>query len=147
MRLWRVSNYADLSGLGGTLVSGRWHCAGRPILYVAEHPAAAILEMLAHMDRADVPSTYRILEIEVEDGASFAQDAALENLPHDWRRQSDLTRATGDAWLARGETLLLRVPGVLAPRTHNVLINPRHAEMSGVRIVSAERLDLDARLT
>lgn len=146
MRLWRVSNYADLSGPGGTLVSGRWHSAGRPILYTAEHPAAAILEMLAHMDRADVPSTYRMLEIEVEDGASFAQDGALENLPPDWRSQPDLTRAIGDAWLARGETLLLRVPSVLAPRTHNVLINPRHAETGGVRIASAERLEVDSRL-
>ena len=146
MRLWRVSNHADLSGLGGTLVSGRWPGAGRPILYTAEHPAAAILEMLAHMDRADIPSTYQMLEIEVGDGATFAQDAALENMPTNWRSQPDLTRAIGDAWLARGETLLLRVPSVLAPRTTNVLINPRHAEMAKVRVLSAERLDLDRRL-
>lgn len=142
MKLWRVSNHADLSGIGGTLVSGRWHSVGRPILYAAEHPAAAILEMLAHMDREEIPATYQMLEIEAADDVSSETPA----LPSDWRAAPALSRAIGDDWLAQAKSLLLRVPSVLAPRTTNVLINPRHPEMSRVRLVSAERLDLDARL-
>lgn len=142
MKLWRVSNHADLSGVGGTLVSGRWHSVGRPVLYAAEHPAAAILEMLAHMDREEIPATYQMLEIEAADDASSQTPA----LPSDWRGAPALSRAIGDDWLKQGKTLLLRVPSVLAPRTTNVLINPRHPEMSRVRLVSTERLDLDARL-
>ena len=50
MELWRISNYADLSGAGdGLLAAGRWHTRGRRIVYLADHPASALLEMLVHM--------------------------------------------------------------------------------------------------
>ena len=145
MKLWRVSNYTDLSGAGGTLVSGRWHSIGRPILYTAEHPAAAILEMLAHMDRGEIPASYQMLEIEVDDDASVqAVDGA--RLPRGWKTSVAASRAIGDAWLSAGASLLLSVPSVLAPKSTNVLINPRHPDMGKVRVANAERLDLDQRL-
>ena len=51
MELWRISNYADLSGIGGLKAAGRWHSQGRRIVYLADHPSSALLEMLVHMDR------------------------------------------------------------------------------------------------
>ena len=47
---------------------GRWHSSGRPIVYCAEHPASALLEILAHLDVANLaalPDGYQLLEIEV----------------------------------------------------------------------------------
>ncbi|AVT78400.1 hypothetical protein RPPS3_43380 [Rhodopseudomonas palustris] len=58
MELWRISNYADLTGTGGLRASGRWHSRGRRIVYLADHPSSAVLEMLVHMDREFLPATY-----------------------------------------------------------------------------------------
>jgi RES domain-containing protein len=51
MELWRISNYADLSGAGGLRAAGRWHSQGKRIVYLADHPSSALLEMLVHLDR------------------------------------------------------------------------------------------------
>ena len=99
--------------------------------------------MLAHVDRADVPTNYQMIEIEIDDDVS----TETPTLPANWRASVSRCRATGDAWLARSESLLLRVPSALAPKTTNVLMNPRHAQMTSVRIGSVETLDLDRRLT
>ncbi len=40
------------------------------------------------------------------------------------------TVATGDAWLAEGRSAALRVPSVLLPYAWNVLLNPRHADVT-----------------
>jgi RES domain-containing protein len=65
MELWRISNYADLSGIGGLKAAGRWHSQGRQIVYLANHPASALLEMLVHMDRDLNPPTYQLLRVVV----------------------------------------------------------------------------------
>jgi hypothetical protein len=50
MVLWRISNFAGLKGIGGLRALGRWHFAGRPVVYLAEHPAGALLETLVHQE-------------------------------------------------------------------------------------------------
>src|SRR5215475_6287135 len=98
MELWRNSNYADLSGIGGLRASGRWHSQGRRIVYLADHPSSALLEMQVHMDRDLVPATYQLLRIAV------ARDVAVEmvaDLPSDWRLQTMVTREIGDQWIDR----------------------------------------------
>ena len=71
MRIWRISNHADLSGTGGLRASGRWHSRGRPIVYCGEHPAAVLLEALVHLEVSlpeELPDSYQLLEIEVPRG-------------------------------------------------------------------------------
>ena len=72
MILWRISAYADLSGTGGLRVSGRWHQAGRPVVYAATSPPGAMLEVLVHLeiDPEDFPTTMRLLRIELPDTVS-----------------------------------------------------------------------------
>ena len=75
MVLWRISNYADLRGMGGLRAPGRWHYAGQPIVYLAEHPALALLEILVHMEIAGVgqlPDRYQLLRVEVRDDVPVA---------------------------------------------------------------------------
>jgi RES domain-containing protein len=55
MILWRISRHRDLSGAGGMRAAGRWHEAGRPVVYLAESPAAALLEVCVHTSANDVP--------------------------------------------------------------------------------------------
>jgi RES domain-containing protein len=67
MELWRISNYADLSGAGGLMASGRWYSQGKRI-YLADHPSSALLEMLVHMDRDLIPPSYQLLRIVLPPG-------------------------------------------------------------------------------
>jgi RES domain-containing protein len=143
--LWRISNYADLSGAGGLHQSGRWHHRGRPIVYLAESPAGALLEALVHIEAAspaDMPSSYQLLEVEVPDEAEIV-DA---NLTIDALHQLSLTRRCGNAWLAGGTTLLMRVPSVVVGRTHNLLFNPAHPMTARCRVLSIARHPFDLRL-
>ena len=144
-KLWRISNYADLAGYGGVRFAGGWHSKGRPIVYCAEHPAAALAEFLVHLDREDFPDTFRLLTIEIGD-CHTVERLDLDRLPRGWRSDHSATRRIGDDWLARRSTLLLEVPSVLVPEAWNVLLNPASPEMAQVRITSDVRVPLDPRL-
>jgi RES domain-containing protein len=147
MRLWRISSFADLSGEGGLLAAGRWHSRGRRIVYLADHSASALLEVLVHLevDMDDLPSAYRLHAADVDDAVSF--DALDEkSLPADWRDSPDVTRAAGDKWVAENRTLLLRVPSAIVPFASNWLLNPRHADSAKARIVDSIHLPYDLRL-
>jgi RES domain-containing protein len=147
VRLWRISNFADLSGEGGLIASARWHTRGRRIVYLADHPASALLEMIVNQNlgRDDLPAGYQLLAIEVPDEIGF-HPIAEADLSEDWRRDRDTTRALGDSWLERGQTSLARVPSSLVPRAFNWLFNPLHADARLAVISEVIRADIDARL-
>jgi RES domain-containing protein len=68
MILWRISNYADLSGEGGLYFEGRWHSVGRRVIYCAETPAGALLETIAHIPKKQImPKDYQLLKIDIPD--------------------------------------------------------------------------------
>lgn len=144
MTFWRISTFADLSGRGGLLASGRWHHAGQPVVYLAESPAAAMLEVLVHLeiDAEDVPDSLRLLRVDVPDDASCQ---AVSDLPEHWEDHLAGTRALGDAWLAANATLLMKVPSAIMPHTDNFLFNPLHPEASQATLL-VESLKLDHRL-
>jgi RES domain-containing protein len=143
MRIWRVSNFADLSGQGGLLYPGRWHTAGWPIVYCAESPPGALLEFLVHVSRANLPSSFQLLAIELPDDVLLGD--IEQNLPMNWRLHPDTSQGIGDAWMSAGRQLALRVPSAILPHTYNILVNPIHREIDKVRIVSTERVPLDSR--
>lgn len=99
MELWRISNYSDLSGVGGLRAAGRWHSQGRRIVYLADHPSSALLEMLVHMDRDLIPATYQLLRILVPE--EIAIEPVDADLPMNWRSQTMVSRKIGDHWLDR----------------------------------------------
>jgi RES domain-containing protein len=143
MYLWRISNYADLKGHGGLRYAARWHSKGRPIIYCAEHPAGALSEMLAHMDRSMIPDTYMLLKIMAPDdvqplGAKATFRTAAGNIA--------ATRRIGDKWLAGGKSALLRVPSAIVPDAYNVLITPLHPDAAKLRIVKRQHVPFDKRL-
>ena len=147
MRLWRISNHASLSGDGGLHASGRWHSRGRRVVYLADHPASALLEVMAHLeiDAEDLPTHYQLLGLEVPDDIAITTIANTE-LPDPWREQIALTRARGDDWLRAGATALLRVPSAIVPEAVNYLLNPTHADAARIGIASALRAPFDLRL-
>jgi RES domain-containing protein len=133
MVLWRISRHRDLSGIGGLKAAGRWHHAGHPIVYLAETPASALLEVCVHTSANDVPPEFTLLKIQGPDieMASIGIDA----LPDDWRTQLEVTRDLGAAWLEKNDGVLLRVPSAIVPETMIYLFNPIHQQAKDFRVV------------
>ncbi len=147
MKLWRISNYADLKGIGGVKTAGRWHNRGIPVVYLAESPALAMLEILVHfeMDLAEVPSSYQLLEIEFS-GRKGISRLDVERLPDNWLQDVDCTRNVGDEWLGSLSGVLLKVPSIVVPNSANYIFNPRHELASMAAIVNITRHPFDVRL-
>jgi RES domain-containing protein len=144
MELWRISNYADLSGIGGLRAAGRWHSQGRRIVYLADHSSSALLEMLVHMDRDLMPATYQLLRIVVP--ADIAIETIDEELPPDWRSQALTSREIGDRWLDRSVSALLRVPSAISAKGNNYLLNPEHPDAAKIAVSEIIKAPFDPRL-
>ena len=148
MKYWRISNHADLSGRGGLRGGGRWHSPGRPVVYLAGHPASALLEVLVHLEIGDVdalPSGYQLLEVIASARVSVV-GLRSQRLDADWRDDPGATRAIGDAWLAGGRSTLLRVPSALVPKVSNYVLNPLHPDAARLSIKSVAHYPFDRRL-
>ena len=144
MELWRISNYSDLSGIGGLRAAGRWHSQGRRIVYLADHPSSSLLEMLVHMDRDLIPATYQLLRVTVSD--DIAIETVDAELPTDWRSQTMVSRRIGDRWLDRSTSALLRVPSAISERGSNYLLNPAHPDAARIAVAEIIKAPFDSRL-
>ena len=144
MELWRISNYADLSGVGGLRAAGRWHSQGRRIVYLADHPSSALLEMLVHLDRDLIPATYQLLRVSVPDDVIV--EIADKNLPADWRSKTMSSRNVGDQWLDRSTNALLQVPSAISERGNNYLLNPAHPDAAKITVAEVIQAPFDSRL-
>ncbi len=147
INFWRISDHVDLGGWGGKKFSSRWTSLGKRVVYFAESPAGAMLEVLVHFtgnlnaNEERLPRIYTMLRIESSDDATVRElgTPAIAQ----WRERPKLTQRIGDAWLASRETPLARVPSAIVPRTWNYLLNPEHPKASEVQIaeVIKERFD------
>jgi RES domain-containing protein len=132
--LWRISNFKDLSGIGGTKVSGRWHTKGRPIVYLADWPATSLLEVLVHLELSieELPESFTLLRVELPENASVIDGREL--LKDDWSQDVLATRKVGDDWLQDESSLLYRVPTAIVPANCNYLFNPAHPEAARAKL-------------
>lgn len=127
MRLWRISQYPGLTGIGGTMVDGRWHSKPAYVVYAAEHPALAMVEVLAtlRVTATTLPVKLRLFAIDVKKGAKAAPTL---DLPSGWQANQPTTQALGNAWLAARQALLLKTPSAIVTDASNFLINPLHRQ-------------------
>jgi hypothetical protein len=58
----------------------------------------------------------------------------------------DLTRAAGQEWLQSGRSCVLRVPSIVVPEEHNLVMNPLHAEARAVTLVTERSFTFDGCL-
>lgn len=146
MILWRISNFSDLKGIGGIKQSGRWHNAGNPIVYLAEHPALALLEIRVHLnaDLDILPDSFQLLRVEVDD--TILVETVEVGLNEKELHDQSITRRIGDAWLENGESALLKVPSVIVPISYNYLLNPLHSDAGRFSIVDHYQSPFDQRL-
>jgi RES domain-containing protein len=87
------------------------------------------------------------MAIEVPGDAGLTSVAAGD-LPADWNKGPDHPAcvAIGDAWVADGAALLLRVPSAGVPEDWNLLINPRHPRARDVAVRAVRPFAFDPRL-
>jgi RES domain-containing protein len=135
-----------LSGEGGLHADGRWHSAGRRIVYCASSEALAILEVRVHVGRFPPKVGYAMHVIEVPD--RVVRMAALDELPADWNLVPHATASQrlGNDWLAARRSVALRVPSVHGRSDFNLLVNPAHRSVASVRVLEARPFSFDARL-
>jgi RES domain-containing protein len=147
--LWRISNHGDLAGLGGEKTNGRWHTAarGKRIVYLSEHPALALIEVLANLKGNPMlfPDTYQLIRISVADSVSM-EELVPSILANRWREDIPQTRSAGDSWLAEGRSALLSVPSAPSPESRNYLLNPLHKDARGLAMDWHQRIEWDKRL-
>lgn len=147
--LWRVSNRADLLGLGGEKSDGHWHTAarGKRIVYFAEHPAVALIEVLVNLEGNPelFPDTFQVINAEASHRVSI-EVLNQKTLPLDWRNNIPATQSIGDEWLRTGRSALMAVPSVPSPESLNYLFNPFHKDAAHVTIAWCKRMDYDRRL-
>lgn len=124
------------------LVDGRWHRKGIPVVYCADHPSTALLEILAHATPSTIPDGYQLIEIDAPDDLSVI-DA---NLSEGWQDDQDATREAGMVFLKDRTAALLRVPSVIMPKAANLLINPQHEAAARISIAEVYRYPFDSRL-
>ena len=147
-RIARANRRYDLSGYGAFLVGGRWNLPGLPLLYTAESRSLAMLEVLVHVPAGDLPTDMYLLTVDLPDELG-PEEITPADLPAGWQRltQPLPTAVLGHAWLQAGRTLALRVPSVLVPQEHNLLLNPAHPRFGQVRLATEpEPFHFDERL-
>ena len=152
--IWRIAtdtpDYVaeDSTGTGAKISGGRWNRPGSAMLYAASSIALACLETVVHLKFDALPLNRYLVKIavpaEVWHAATVFDPASLvgwDALPH-----GRVSLDAGDAWLASKASLLCRVPSVIVPHEHNVLINPRHADATKLSFRKLEKWTYDGRL-
>jgi RES domain-containing protein len=147
--LWRISRHCDLNGLGGERTDGRWHTAGRGkrIVYLSEHPALALVEVLANLKGRPglFPDRYQLMKVHANDRIS-TETVNPAMIPDDWRNRHGETRSLGNSWLAGKKSALLAVPSAPSPESWNYLLNPLHVDAAGLEIEWCKWVAYDQRL-
>jgi RES domain-containing protein len=152
--LWRIGSDTpdwtadDLAGVGPERSGGRWNRKGVRMVYASSSRALACLETLVHLGSGDLPLNRYLVAIAVpgavwrsrirfDQAAQVGWDAEPAGLVSlDW----------GTAWATSGSSALAEVPSVIVPEEPNVLVNPRHPDVTRLRAVKLRRWTYDARL-
>ena len=145
-RIQKAKYASDISGFGSTLVSGRWHQAGKhPILYTSSNISLAILECLVHLPSVVKPPELVLLTLEIPDGSIVKPET--NDLPENWDKKGyfDDVQRWGTTWLQSLSSLAIMVPSATSP-DYNILVNPGHPDFGSVRIIDSRPITLDDRL-
>jgi RES domain-containing protein len=146
---WRIvkRKYAKdaFSGEGSRKYGGRWNSPGGRIVYTAQSPSLAALEMLVHLDYSELLLKYVVFEVLIDSELindlphklSLAHRSRLPNL--------ELTDA-GDRWYLKRRSLGLRVPSAIVPQESNILLNVMHPKSPSLKISKPESFEFDRRL-
>lgn len=149
MNVYRVSKrkYAqDLSGEDARQSGGRWNSRGNAMLYTSLTKGLALLESLVHTPAGAQPKDLVLITLRLPPRA--ARTLSLRKLSASWDTLtiSNVTQRLGDDFLAKGDSLGLKVPSVILQGDFNVIINPAHPLAKRIEILEIIDLPVDPRL-
>lgn len=150
MEVYRLSRekYAyTLSGYGASIKGARWNSMGVEMIYTAMNRSLAMAEVAVHLSWASLPTDYMMLTIEIPNELAI-QEVQPYELPKGWNifPHPKSTQSIGDKFVFENKVCLLKVPSVVTQGDYNLLINPRHADFSKIRISRREQFPFDSRL-
>ena len=160
MTSWRVvrENFATraFDGEGARVWGGRWHSAGRAVVYTSATTSLGLLEKMVHTDEGllpffiTVPVTFDADLIETVAFMRACDRRAVQpgELPANWRSlpAPHELQQIGNAWLDSMRSCILEVPSVIVPHESNFILNPKHPAFSSLEIGSSIDLEIDQRL-
>lgn len=138
--VWRLSNHPDLGGRGGLISSGRWHTAGRSIVYTADEITTAFAELDIRLSNASflIPARLLLLKISVPIALDML-DVQATDLPEGWSKRSPrgwrLCQPVGNRWLQGNYSAVMKVPSAARLGSYNFLLNPVHQDMERIRLL------------
>jgi RES domain-containing protein len=113
------------------------------MVYASEHESLAVLEVRVHIA---TPSVYKSIVFEFDDG--LMRTFPIQQLPKEWQNEPPppSLQRLGDQWAKAGDSVILAVPSAIVPNELNLLLNPRHPDISKIHIHTATDLTLDRRI-
>lgn len=151
MALWRICRAARgtgaFDGEGARRYPGRWNQKDVAIVYCASSLSLAVLEYFVHVDVDDLPDDLVSIRAELPDDV-HAERVDVSRLPKDWRLAPGpaLLQDIGTEWATSMRTVALLVPSAIIPFEHNILVNPRHADMAKLVRGAPEPFVFDPRM-
>ncbi len=151
MIVWRIckerSAATAFDGEGARRYPGRWNHKGVPVVYCAGSLALASLELFVHLDADDWPDRIVSISAEVPDDL-LTETLEPKTLPRGWRGipAPVALQDLGSDWAHSSRGVALVVPSAIIPNERNVLLNPKHADMTRVIAHPPEPFTFDPRL-
>ncbi|HEX9671448.1 MAG TPA: RES family NAD+ phosphorylase [Thermoanaerobaculia bacterium] len=149
--VWRITRqlYAEraFDGEGARLYGGRWNRPGEAVVYTSETLSLAALEYFVQLDPDTAPDDLVAVAAELPPGLAV-RSLAPADLPAGWRSYPALEalQELGTAWVRAGETAALSVPSAVIPHERNLLLNPAHPLLTGLRVLPPEPFGFDPRV-
>lgn len=134
-RLTKARRARDLSGIGAALDGGRWNDVDVPALYMGLSPAISCLETFVHTTRYPV-MPLKITRFVLPDDEALYLEPDPSELPQGWETipPDRPSMMFGTRWLQGNTHLGLIIPSAVLPLERNIVINPKHPEITQVRI-------------
>jgi RES domain-containing protein len=140
-RLYRELHGPGLDGIGGLYAGGRWHELGSRVVYFGAGAAIVVLEKLAHIDPAILPSDLILARFEGDLSVADVSDAEVGDVWH-----LAQTRHLGETFLKAQSSCVLRVPSAVVPEEQNLVFNPLHPQANSLQLVYSRPFSFDGRL-
>ena len=137
----------DLSGTGAYNEGGRWNSPGTFAVYTSENRSLAALEILVHVDEAELPPNLFIMTIEISN-ESPVYEMPDDQRPTDWRIPGNLALQTiGDQIFRENNYLAIKARSAVLPQEYNYILNPLFPGFHDlVKITEVSGYEVDKRL-
>jgi RES domain-containing protein len=133
-------------GEGARLYGGRWNSRGVRVVYASTSLALAAMETFVNLEPILRPADLVSIEGEIPDALRITT-LDVKMLPARWHAtRNEALRRFGDEWIRQGQTVALLVPSAAIRGGWNVLLNPAHADFSGIRFQEPEPFEFDVRM-